>query len=93
VGALSGLNSRAASKVVKPARVAECHLGCSSAGRCQVMPDEPGRAAGGNIVIRAGGARVGGGGLVNERHHVDAAKLDAVGRLGDLQYCTTRERF
>jgi flavin reductase (DIM6/NTAB) family NADH-FMN oxidoreductase RutF len=31
--------------------------------------------------------------LINERLHIDAAKLDAVGRMGGSEYCTTRERF
>lgn len=32
-------------------------------------------------------------GLVNERLHTDPAKLAAIGRMGGLGYCFTRERF
>lgn len=31
--------------------------------------------------------------IINERHHIDAAALDAVGRLGGNWYATTRDRF
>jgi hypothetical protein len=32
-------------------------------------------------------------GLVNERHHVDPERLAAIGRMGGLGYCRTRDRF
>jgi flavin reductase (DIM6/NTAB) family NADH-FMN oxidoreductase RutF len=31
--------------------------------------------------------------VINERKHLDPAKLDLVGRMGGLSYCYTRERF
>jgi hypothetical protein len=31
-------------------------------------------------------------GLANERMHLDADRLAAVGRMGGSDYCTTRER-
>jgi len=32
-------------------------------------------------------------GLINERHHVDAEMLDALGRMGGNTYCLTRDRI
>jgi hypothetical protein len=32
-------------------------------------------------------------GLINERFHVDADRLAAIGRMGGLVYCRTRDRF
>ena len=31
--------------------------------------------------------------LVNERMHVDPARLATIGRMGGVGYCTTRDRF
>ena len=31
--------------------------------------------------------------VINDRHHLDAAKIDAVGRMGGLGYTRTRDRF
>jgi flavin reductase (DIM6/NTAB) family NADH-FMN oxidoreductase RutF len=30
---------------------------------------------------------------IDERYHIDPASVDAIGRLGGLQYCTTRDVF
>ena len=32
-------------------------------------------------------------GLVDDRFHVDPARLAAIGRMAGLTYCTTRQRF
>ena len=32
-------------------------------------------------------------GLLNERFHTDPARLAAIGRMGGLGYCRTRDRF
>jgi len=32
-------------------------------------------------------------GLIDDRRRIDPAKLDAIGRMGGLGYCTTRDRF
>jgi flavin reductase (DIM6/NTAB) family NADH-FMN oxidoreductase RutF len=59
----------------------------------QVVRMAPGRVGGGNLligeVVRVHVAE----GLVNERLHVDPATLAAVGRMGGLDYCSTRERM
>lgn len=31
--------------------------------------------------------------LIDERHRIDPAKLDAIGRMGGFGYCSTRDRF
>ena len=58
----------------------------------QVIRMAPGRPGGGNLllgqVVRVHLAD----GLANERLHVDADRLRAVGRMGGLDYCSTRER-
>lgn len=59
----------------------------------QVIRMAPGKPGGGNLligqVVRVHVAE----GLVNERLHVDPATLAAVGRMGGLDYCSTRERM
>lgn len=53
----------------------------------------PGQPAGGNLVIgRVVYVHVGDG-VVNDRYHVDADRLGAVGRMGGLSYSRTRDRF
>ncbi|MGH7130737.1 MAG: flavin reductase family protein [Phycisphaerales bacterium] len=80
------------SSVVKPARVGECHI-AFECRTVQVIRLAPGEHAGGNIVIGRIVAIHADKGLINERHHVDAAMLDAIGRMGGIGYCTTRDRF
>lgn len=59
----------------------------------QVIRTNPGRRAGGNVVLGRVVHVHAHEGLINDRMHVDPAKLAAVGRLAGLSYCTTRERF
>lgn len=88
---LSGLKS-APSGVVKPARVAECPVAfeCRTVQVIRLAAGEPGGA---NMVIGRIVAVHAAEGLINERFHVDPAMLDAIGRMGGLGYCTTRDRF
>jgi len=82
----------APSAVVAPPRVArspwafECRT-------TQVIRTNPGRPAGGNIVIGEVVHVYVDDDLVNERFHVDPDALRAVGRMGGLGYCRTRDRF
>ncbi len=88
---LSGLTT-APSRVVKPPRVAESPM----AFECQTLSVTrlaPGKPSGGNIVLGRVVHVWAVDGLVNERHHVDPARLDAIGRMGGLGYCHTRDRF
>jgi len=88
---LTGLNTTP-SETVRPPRVAEspwafeCHT-------VQVIRTNPGRSAGGNIVIGEVRHVYIRDDLLNERFHIDPAALDAIGRMGGLGYCTTRDRF
>jgi flavin reductase (DIM6/NTAB) family NADH-FMN oxidoreductase RutF len=59
----------------------------------QVIRFGPGVASAGNLVIGRVLRIHLRDDLVNERMHVDPAKLDAVGRMGGFGYTRTRERF
>jgi flavin reductase (DIM6/NTAB) family NADH-FMN oxidoreductase RutF len=84
--------AQAASRTVKPPRVADSPV-CFECEALQVIRLAPGVPGGGNIVI----GRVlwihARDGLVNERHHVDPAALDALGRMAGITYCSTRDRL
>jgi flavin reductase (DIM6/NTAB) family NADH-FMN oxidoreductase RutF len=88
---LVGLTT-APSRIVKPPRVAEspvsfeCHT-------LQVIRTNPGHPAGGNIVLGEVVHIWVRDDLINERHHIDQGKLDAIGRMGGLEYTRTRDRF
>lgn len=88
---LSGLTMRTSMKVAPPG-VAESLLSfeCVTQRVIRLNPNAP---AGGNIVLGEVVWVHAGEGLINERHHVDPALLDAVGRMGGMGYCTTRDRF
>lgn len=89
--ALAGL-SPVASVRVRPPRVAEC--GVSFECRTlSVVRTNPGAPDGGNVVLGEVVMVHARAGLVNERLHVDAALLDATGRMGGGDYCFTRQRF
>ncbi len=89
--ALSGLTP-APSVVVRPPRVGESPA-CFECRTRQVIRTNPGAPAGGNVVLGEVVRVFVREGLVNDRLHTDAAALDAIGRLGGLGYCTTRDRF
>jgi flavin reductase (DIM6/NTAB) family NADH-FMN oxidoreductase RutF len=59
----------------------------------QVISTNPGQPAGGNMLIGRVVWVHARDGLINERMHIDAAELDAIGRMGGADYCLTRERF
>jgi flavin reductase (DIM6/NTAB) family NADH-FMN oxidoreductase RutF len=88
---LAGLEAEA-SGVVRPGRV----KGSPLAFECrthQVIRLAAGVPGGANVVIGRVVAVWAEEGLVNARQHVDAAKLDAIGRMGGDGYCTTRDRL
>jgi len=84
--------SPAPSRVVGPPRVAESPMAFECRTQ-QVVRTNPGAPAGGNIVIGAVVHIHADDDLVNDRFHVDPEKLAAIGRMGGLGYCTTRDRF
>ena len=89
---LSGLTP-APSEAVRPPRVAEC-LVSFECRTTQVIRTNPGQPAGGNIVIGEVVRVHVRDEIINQRHHIDAAKLDAIGRMGGPgAYCTTRDRI
>lgn len=88
---LSGLTP-IASSAVKPPRVAECPAAFECVTR-QVVQTNPGVPASGNLVLGEVVRVHASDGILNERHHTDAAKLAAIGRMGGPAYCTTRDRF
>ncbi|MEM1165912.1 MAG: flavin reductase family protein [Planctomycetota bacterium] len=82
----------ASSVNVAPPRVANAMVAfeCRTMHVIQLAKGEP---AGGNLVLGEVVYVHTADGLVNERFHVDAAMLAAVGRMGGLDYATTRHRF
>jgi flavin reductase (DIM6/NTAB) family NADH-FMN oxidoreductase RutF len=88
---LTGLTP-AASTVVRPPRVAESPLAfeCET---LEVIRTNPGAPAGGNLVLGEVVHIYAADGLISEDSHVDAEALAAVGRMGGLGYCRTRDRF
>ncbi|MEQ9617024.1 MAG: flavin reductase family protein [Phycisphaerales bacterium] len=78
---------------VKPPRVAESPIAfeCRTTHVIRLAPK--GTPAGGNIVLGEVVAIHAHEGLINERFHVDAELLDAIGRMGGPDYVTTRDRF
>lgn len=88
---LAGI-ATASSLKVRPPRVAlspvafECRT-------TQVLRIKPGAPSGANIVIGEVVHVHAEDGLIDARMHVNAAKLDALGRLAGIAYCTTRERL
>lgn len=82
----------APSVVVKPPRVAQSPI----AFECEtvhVIRTNPGAPAGGNIVMGRVVHIYASDDVINERHHVDPDRLAAVGRMGGLEYCRTRDRY
>jgi len=88
---LAGLTPAPSRKVAAP-RVLQSMLSfeCET---MQVIRLAPGAPGGGNIVIgRVVWVHVDDK-VVDEKMHIDPSALDAVGRMGGLDYCTTRDRF
>jgi flavin reductase (DIM6/NTAB) family NADH-FMN oxidoreductase RutF len=88
---LSGLTP-APARLVHPPRVAESPI-CFECRTRQVIRLAPGVPGGGNIVIGEIVHVFVRDDLINERLHIDPAKLAAIGRMGGLGYTRTRERF
>ena len=88
---LSGLTP-APSIRVKAARVAESPV-AFECRTLKVVRLNPGVAAGGNVVIGQVIHVHADDGVLNERLHADPARLAAIGRMGGLGYCRTRDRF
>jgi flavin reductase (DIM6/NTAB) family NADH-FMN oxidoreductase RutF len=59
----------------------------------QVVRTNPGVVGGGNLVLGEVVHVHVDDALVDDRWHVDADTLRAIGRMGGSQYCRTRDRF
>ncbi len=88
---LAGLEMAPSAKVKAP-RVAQSPA-CFECRTLQILRTNPGGKGGGNVVLGEVIHVHLADGIANERLHSDPAKLDLVGRLGGLSYCTTRDRF
>jgi flavin reductase (DIM6/NTAB) family NADH-FMN oxidoreductase RutF len=88
---LTGL-ATAPSRLVAPPRVAASPVAfeCET---LQVVRTAPGEPASGNVVIGRVVHLFLRDDLVDQRFHVDPERLAAIGRMGGLGYCRTRERF
>lgn len=92
---LAGLTP-APSDRVRPPRLLESPISyeCRTLQVIRLNSGQPGGGGGGgNIVIGEVLFVHVHADAINERHHIDPAKLDAIGRMGGHTYCTTRERF
>ncbi|MGP1347103.1 MAG: flavin reductase family protein [Phycisphaerales bacterium] len=89
--ALAGLSPMSGTRVACP-RVAESPVSfeCRTLQIVRTNGEKPGA---GNLVIGEVVFIHIDDDLVNERLHVDAERLAAVGRMGGMAYCTTRDRF
>lgn len=88
---LTGLTP-ASSRVVKAPRLRESPVSFECRTR-QVIRTNPGVAAGGNVVLGEVVHVFVDDALINEHLHTDPGLLNAVGRMGGLAYCLTRDRF
>ncbi len=80
------------SRSVQPPRVAESPVAyeCKTLHIVRLNPGEP---AGGNIVIGEVVHVFVRDSIIDDRLHIDPDGLSAIGRMGGLTYCTTRDRF
>ncbi len=88
---LSGLTQAPSAKVAAP-RVLEAKVSFECKKQ-QVVRLNPGVVAGGNVVIGEVIWIHVDDAIIDERKRIDPAKLQAVGRMGGLGYCTTGEYF
>jgi flavin reductase (DIM6/NTAB) family NADH-FMN oxidoreductase RutF len=94
---LTGLTPAPGVKVAPP-RVAESPISfeCET---MQVIRTNPGAVGGGNVVlgrvvhVHVADEAAGEPPLLNDRFHVNADVLAAIGRMGGLAYCRTHDRF
>jgi flavin reductase (DIM6/NTAB) family NADH-FMN oxidoreductase RutF len=77
---------------VRPPRVAEALVAFECRTR-EVIRFAPNTPSGGNLILAEVLAIQAADGLIDDRFHVDADRLAAIGRMGGPTYCRTRERF
>lgn len=84
--------SPAPSRVVRPPRVAESPV-AFECRTLQVIRTAPGMPHAGNIVLGRVVHVFVRDDVINDRRHIDPDALRAIGRMGGLTYCRTRDRF
>ncbi len=89
--ALSGLTP-AEWPGVRPARITECPVSFACRTRT-IIRTNPGAPSGGNVVVGEVFRVHADGSILDDRMRLDQAALGAVGRMGGLRYCRTRETF
>ncbi len=89
--ALSGLTPRSSARV-RPPRVEQSPVAFECVTK-QVIRTNGAAPSAGNIVIGEVVSVYVRDDAVNERLHIDPATLDAIGRMGGMAYCHTRDRF
>lgn len=77
---------------VRPPRVTETPI-AFECRTLQIVRTNPGAPGGGNVVIGEVVHIYVDDAIINDRLHIDPAKLEAVGRMGGAMYCTTRDVF
>jgi flavin reductase (DIM6/NTAB) family NADH-FMN oxidoreductase RutF len=87
----AGLTAVAGTRVRAP-RLAESPFTFECRTR-QVIRTNPGRASGGNVVIGEVVWIHADAGVIDDRLRIDADRLQAVGRMGGLDYARTRDRL
>ncbi len=80
------------SAVVSPPRVSEALLSYECR-LMQIIRLAPGAPSGGNIVIGQVVSVHAADDIIDDACRIDPQRLDAVGRMAGLTYCTTRDRF
>lgn len=90
---LTGLTTEPSAKVAAP-RLAEAPVSfeCETWRVIHTNDDRHAPMAGHIVIGRVVHVHVADG-LLNDRMHTDPDKLAAIGRMGGMSYCTTRDRF
>ena len=82
----------APSRIVRPPRVLESPLSLECRTR-HVLRLNPGAPSGGNLAVGEVVWIHAADGLIDSRYRVDPDALAAIGRMGGIGYCRTRDRF
>lgn len=87
---LSGLTP-VASDIVRPPRVLESHVNMEC--RAMQVIEVSSKPWGGHLVLGEVVRFHVDDAIIDSRYHIDAGKLRAIGRMGGMAYCRTRDRF
>ena len=79
------------SDIIRPPRVLESHVNMEC--RAMQVIEVSGKPLGGHLVLGEVVRFHVDDAIIDSRYHIDAAKLRAIGRMGGMAYCRTRDRF